>query len=375
MQFQDALTLDAPRKTSDGFMAVRAKAARSGVYDYLGSEVDPKGTKFKPNDIVKVYRSEAEVFDKASVHSFIAKPITNDHPAQPVTAANWRDHTRGGVMNALRDGDFLAFDLTIMDAQAVADVEAGKRELSNGYACDLAFEDGTAPDGTAYQAVQRNIRGNHVAIVARGRAGSKCRIGDQSPNSDGGNEFAACDALPHLIDHLKGKRSMNFIMLDGLKVDLDDGDAVKIAVTKLQATKDEAIAAKDAAETKVATLTTEKATLDAKIVTLEQQVKDSAITPAKLRDAAKVYADAAAKAKALGVTVTDEMGEADIQKAVVTAKLGDAAKDWTPDMVSVSFATMTADTKIEPKHDPIHAPKAMTTDNASVRDLVRASQY
>lgn len=376
MKFQDALTIDAPRKTSDGFLVTRARAARAGVYDYLGSEVDPKGTKFKPNDVVKVYRPEAEVFDKASVHSFIAKPITNDHPSQPVTAANWRDHTRGGVMNALRDGDFLAFDLTIMDAQAVADVEAGKRELSNGYACDLAFEDGTAPDGTAYQAVQRNIRGNHVAIVARGRAGSACRIGDGAPQiSDGGNEWSACDAIPEIIQDLKRTRFMNFIMLDELKVDLADADAVKAAVTKLQAAKDAAITAKDEADKKVATLTTESATKDAKIVTLEKQIEDSKLTPAKLRDAAKAYALTVDKAKALGVTVTDEMDEAAIQKAVVAAKLGDAAKDWTDVQIAASFATMTADANVEPRHDPIRAPRAMTTDNSSVRDLVRASQY
>ena len=372
-QFADTLTIDSARRTADGYLRVVAKGTRVGIQKYLGREVDPSGKTFAADQIVNVYRPPAEVFDKASLASSVGRPITDDHPTVPVTADNWREHIRGAIGGAVKDGEWVRFDLAFMDAGLIGKVDAGKVELSGGYACDVSFESGTTDDGQAFDAVQRNIRFNHLAVVDKARAGPEARIGDAK--SDGGNEFAACDALPHLIDHLKGKRSMNFIMLDGLKVDLDDGDAVKIAVTKLQATKDEAIIAKDAAEAKVATLTTEKATLDAKIVTLEQQVKDSAITPAKLRDAAKVYADAAAKAKALGVTVTDEMGEADIQKAVVTAKLGDAAKDWTPEMVSVSFATMTADTKIEPKHDPIHAPKAMTTDNASVRDLVRASQY
>lgn len=371
MQFADILTLDAPKRTKDGYLAVRAKAARTGYYDYAGHEIDPENKHgLRDAAIVKVLRDTETVFDPRSAHSFIGKPITDDHPSEAVTSENWRDHARGVVMGAKwEEGGYLAFDLMLTDAATIAKVEDGKRELSNGYSAELQFGDFTAPDGTKCQAKQVSVVGNHVAIVAKGRAGPTCRI------SDGGNGFPPCKSNPQAIDHLKGKRSMNFIMLDGLKVDLDDGDAVKIAVTKLEAKVADATTAKDAAETKVATLTTEKATLDAKIVTLEQQVKDSAITPAKLRDAAKVYADTAAKAKALGVTVTDEMGEADIQKAVVTAKLGDAAKDWTPEMVSVSFATMTADTKIEPKHDPIHAPKAMTTDNASVRDFVRAAQY
>jgi hypothetical protein len=32
MFMSDALILDAPRRTADGYMAVRAKAARTGVY-------------------------------------------------------------------------------------------------------------------------------------------------------------------------------------------------------------------------------------------------------------------------------------------------------------------------------------------------------
>lgn len=380
VQFSDALTLDAPRKLRDGYLVAQALAARAGVYDYLGSEVDPQGTKFKPNDVVKVYRPAEEVFAADSVASFFAKPITNDHPTVSVTADNWKQHTRGAVMGAKRrvidKDEYLAFDLALMDAEAINAVESGKRELSNGYACDLAFEDGVAPDGTAYQAVQRNIRGNHVAIVDRGRAGSQCRIGDGAPQiSDGGNDWSACDAIPEIIQDLKRTRFMNFIMLDELKVDLADADAVKAAVTKLQAAKDAAITAKDEAEAKVATLTTESATKDAKIVTLEKQIEDAKLTPAKLREAAKAYALTVDKAKALGVTVTDEMDEAAIQKAVVTAKLGDAAKDWTADQIAVSFATMTADAKIEPKHDPISAPRAFATDNASVRNFARASQY
>ena len=149
---------------------------------------------------------------------------------------------------------------------------------------------------------------------------------------------------------------MNFIMLDELKVDLDDADAVKAAVAKLQAAKDAATTAKDAAETKVAELTTEALSKDAKIATLEKQVADSAITPAKLRDAAKSYQAVADKAKSLGVAITDEMDEAGIQKAVVTAKLGDAAKDWNDVQIAASFATLTKGAATGPRHDPITAP-------------------
>lgn len=367
MQFQDALTLDAPRKLRDGYLVAQALAARAGVYDYLGSEVDPQGAKFKPNDVVKVYRPAEEVFAADSVASFFAKPITNDHPTVSVTADNWKQHTRGAVMGAKRrvidKEEYLAFDLALMDADAISAVESGKRELSNGYACDLAFEDGTAPDGTAYQAVQRNIRGNHVAIVDRGRAGSQCRIGDAK--SDGGNEWSACDALPHLIDHLKGKRSMNFIMLDGLKVDLDDGDAVKALVTKLQTQASDAITARDTAVSQTVADAATIVAKDAEIAALTQKLADAAITPAKLADAAKEYADVQEKAKALGVQFAADADTASIKKAVVDAKMGDKAKDYPAEHIAIAFDSLTAGVKVgdggqqHQQHQVITAPVAL----------------
>jgi hypothetical protein len=133
MLFADSLQFDHPRKTADGYLVVRARASRSGIYDYLGKEIDPEGKTFAADQVVKVYRSEAEVFAQDSVASFLMKPVTNDHPSQPVTAENWRDHAKGVVGKALRDGDFLAFDIVLMDKATIVDVESGKRELSNGY--------------------------------------------------------------------------------------------------------------------------------------------------------------------------------------------------------------------------------------------------
>ena len=96
--------LDAPKRTRDGYLAVRAKAARPGVYDYLGSEIDPENKHgLRDKGMVKVLRDENTVFDRAAVQSFIGKPVTNDHPSQPVTAGNWRDHARGTIMGAAKE--------------------------------------------------------------------------------------------------------------------------------------------------------------------------------------------------------------------------------------------------------------------------------
>jgi hypothetical protein len=368
MFMSDTLTLDAPRRTKEGFLAVRAKAARSGVYDYLGAEVDPEGAKFKATDIVKVYRPETEVFDKASIGSFFAKPITDNHPSQAVTKDNWRQHARGAVMGALRDGEHLAFDLALMDAAAIDAVDSGKRELSNGYSCDLSIEDGTAPDGTAYQAVQRNIRGNHIAIVDRGRAGPECRIRDA----------AICDSLPTLSQLFQdsGERTVKKLIIDGLQVDLSDAAATEVAITKLQgqlADSNKALTDATTAHDKAL------AAKDAEIDDLKGKVVDQATIDARADEKAEVVA----KAKAI---VGDKLGEtagktpADIRRTVVQIRCGDAAvTDKSDDYVAARFDALkdgasdsrtpnALDTAI--KHTP-----ASIADGAAVRDLARAAQY
>lgn len=342
MQLHDALTLDAPRRTKDGFMGVRARAARAGIYEYLGSEVDPQGSRFKASDVVRVYRPAEEVFAADSVASFLAKPVTNDHPSVPVTADNWRQHARGAIMGALNDGQYLAFDLTIMDRDAIDAIDAGKRELSNGYNCDLDWTAGTTPEGQAYDAVQRNIRGNHVAIVDRGRAGSACRISDSKP-------FAACDANPAILADLNKGNVMKKIVLDGLQVDLSDADAVAAAVTKLQ---DQAKASADEADE----YKKKMAAKDGEIAALTKQLADAkaAAEPAAID---KLVADRAAlvsTVKALeSAIVTDGKTDAQIRRELVEAKLGDVGKALDDAAIPGAFAVLAKDAEKTEAKDAI----------------------
>lgn len=366
MQLADALTIDAPRRTADGYLAVRAKAARTGVYDYLAAEVGAPST-FKPTDVVKVYRDAAEVFAADSVRSFIGRPITSDHPAEAVTATNWKDHARGTVMGAMRDGDYLAFDLVLMDAGAISAVENGKRELSNGYQCQLDWTPGTAPDGQRYDARQIGIRGNHVALVDHGRAGSNCAIKD-------GERFALCDANPAAMAGISTKEPtfMSTITIDGLPVNLGDEAAVRAVIAK----KDEAIASAQTAlsdaNAKVSTLTGEK-------TALESQLADAkaALDPAKL-DA--MVADRAAligKVKAIAPTIaTDGKTDADLRRAVVEAKLGDGAKAMDDAAITGAFAVLTVDAKpVETVQNIAPAKPVTATDGASVVAAIRAARY
>lgn len=367
MFFADTLTLDAPKRTADGYMAVRARAARTGIYDYLASEIGAPADRFKPTDTIKVYRDEAEVFSRDAVSSFIGRPITNDHPRDAVTAANWRDHARGTVMGAMRDGDYLAFDLVLMDAAAIKAVEAGKRELSNGYACKLDWTPGTTPDGQHYDARQVGIRGNHVALVDAGRAGPNCAIKD-------GEGFAICDANPAALAGLNPKgNAVKKIVIDGLQVDLTDGDAVAAAISKLQdkaATAETALADAKAAHDRAI------AAKDAEIDGLKAKVIDQAQIDALADAKAAVVADA----KRL---VGDKLGEtagksvADVRRAALIAKLGDAALEGkSDDYVAARFDAAIDALTIKPTDSTVaNLSPAKFADTASVRNLVRAARY
>ena len=367
MQFTDRLALDAPKRTRDGFLAVRAKAARAGVYDYLGKEVDPQGTRFNHNDIVKVYRPVSEVFASDSVASFLAKPVTNNHPNVPVTADNWKDHARGINMGALRDGEYLAFDLVIMDADLISQVEGGKRELSNGYSCSLTFGDGITPDGIAFNATQSNIRGNHIAVVDRGRAGSECRIDDETA---GGNTFANCDANPLLTEQISKKGFNMKIMLDGLHVDLTDAEAVKAAFEKVKGDAEKSV--NDAgvelvdAKALVATLTAEKSAL-------EKQLADAQAVDLDALVADRVALVATAKALNSKI-VTDGKSANDIRKEIVSAELGALADSYDAAQISAAFAVIAKDGRSNAdKVVPIVNVNSFQTGDASA--IIRNARY
>ncbi len=158
----DRGTLRPAKRLADGRLRVDAILTRSGVFDY----VNPDGT------IRREYRPDAEVFAPESLESFSLVPLTNDHPPVMITAENAREYACGSVgENIRRDGDQMIATLMVTDATLIAAMEAGKRDVSNGYHCDLDETPGVTPNGERYDAVQRNIRGNHAAIVERGRAG------------------------------------------------------------------------------------------------------------------------------------------------------------------------------------------------------------
>lgn len=166
-------------RTPEGFLiCLNVPIARTGTMVYAAGELGLSGD---PSRLITVNRDAADVFEPATLASFEGKPVTNDHPAEDVTPANYAVYEKGHVQNVRRGtGEhdcFLLADLHIKDPLLIADIESGKREVSCGYCC--TYED--RPDGTF---IQREIRGNHVAVVNEGRAGSKVAIKDSAQGVD-----------------------------------------------------------------------------------------------------------------------------------------------------------------------------------------------
>lgn len=179
----DFFSLSSRRVTGDGHLVARGTLARVGIQQYrrfeLGLDGDPMG-------IVKLYRPPEEVFAPDSMRTFENVPITINHPAgNVVNASNRAAVDKGTVANIGRVGDFMDGDLTFKAKEAVDALESGKSQLSNGYTFDLDLTSGYAADHGAYDGIQRNIRGNHVALVDSARCGSACRVGDSADNNPG----------------------------------------------------------------------------------------------------------------------------------------------------------------------------------------------
>lgn len=171
-------------KTPEGFLICKdVPIARTGTQQYRGCEFGGPVA----DGIYNVQRPEAEVFDRAAVASFEGKPVCDEHPEKDVTPDNYGRYMKGVCRDVRRgDGDLsncLVADLVIYDADLINKIEAGKREISCGYDCLWNPTSDSSYD-------QLEIRGNHVAVVDRGRAGHKVAIRDTADDKKGGTKMS-----------------------------------------------------------------------------------------------------------------------------------------------------------------------------------------
>ena len=169
-------------KTPEGYLVcVDAILARTGPQVYKHSQVYD-GSTDEITD-VEVDRKPEQVFSPQAIASFENKPLTIQHPNEPVTIANHkelyhgfaRDIRRAVKRNGqiltgskrptqLQDGDqeVLVGNIIVTTSDAIEAINDGLEFLSCGYDCDITQTD--KPE-------QINIRGNHIALCDNPRAG------------------------------------------------------------------------------------------------------------------------------------------------------------------------------------------------------------
>ncbi|WP_286775860.1 MULTISPECIES: DUF2213 domain-containing protein [unclassified Pseudomonas] len=340
MILQDSVTASNVRRTSDGYLVAEARVARTGIQDYLGTEIDPDnehGLRDKP--IVKVYRPESSVFHKDAMQSYAYRPMTNGHPGgEGVNAKNWKDHAIGQTGGeVVRDGEFVKVPLVLMDAKAIEDYEAGKRELSMGYGAEVVFQDGQTAEGEHYDVYLGPMKMNHLSLEHRARGGEKLRIGDNDPTPPkGGHQMAD---------------SLRTVIVDGLSVQTTDQGAQAIEKLTKQL-NDAGINVKVLTDAHAVALAGKDAEI-VKITAALDDAKAKILTDAQVDALVKSRTDLVTQAKALHDADYTGKSADEIRKAVVVAKFGDAAIAGQPDAyVKARFDIMVEDAAKNPSGDP-----------------------
>lgn len=309
---------------TDGFMRDSPIVARTGVYEYR----NPDGT------IRREYRPADEVFASDALNSFRGKPITVLHPKKgKITAANAFGTAIGSILSDgyPKDEKYVACDIVIFAPDKI-----GKhRELSLGYRCDCEETPGVSPDGQAYDAIQRNIRINHLAVVPLARAGMKARLncdGDEIIESEetqnmskfkiDGVEHEVTEAVANYITALQSRADAAETSLTATKETLAGVTASK---TELQSKLDAMTSERDGVQGKLDAMTAERDSLKTKVDAAEADKKaavDKAVedTKKEVKERAELEADAK-KAKC---DKTDGMDNKALKIAIIKAVRGDS---------------------------------------------------
>lgn len=166
----------------NGYVEIKGNPlSKVGVFPYLGREIGAP----EPDRIYKVYRPEDELSSPETIASFRLMPLVDEHAMLGDEADGFTPAERKGVQGVIGedvyfDAPYLRGNLKIYSESARGLVRSGaKRELSPGYRFKLDPTPGTF-NGEAYDAIQREIRANHLALVEEGRTGPDVAVLDSA---------------------------------------------------------------------------------------------------------------------------------------------------------------------------------------------------
>ena len=232
-------------ETPEGYLTVHVPITRPGVFPYQRHD----GT------VQMEAKLPEEIFNDRVIYSARSKPVTDEHPNEPVTIENYQKYAKGMSHTDSRIEDLKVYvSLTITDRELIRKIHDGKNEISIGFMSDVVAEKGTYA-GDSYEYVQRNIEINHIAIVDKGRAGPEVAIRADSDAWQVKNEK-------------KGGHTMPVFKIDGKDFEVDS--VVKAHIEKLEAQKAQA----EAKATQLDALQGRHDALETKLANTEKELAD-----------------------------------------------------------------------------------------------------
>lgn len=155
--------------------------SRVGIFEYLGKDVSPE---FEADQRVRVLRSEEELSHPDTIESLKLLPWIDEHVMLGPSETGLTAPEQKGIEGVT--GENVYFDAAtgklLSNIKVFSDnmddlIAAGKRELSLGYRCKYKVCSGIW-NGQQYDAIQTDIRGNHLALVKEGRMGHDVAVLD-----------------------------------------------------------------------------------------------------------------------------------------------------------------------------------------------------
>ena len=208
----DVAPIEKYELTPEGYLRCWSTIARTGVQMYTDAD----------GSVRREYRPETEVASPESLASFAGKAITLEHPPVLLDSANTKDYQIGfSGTEVVYDNGFVRAVMTITDQDAIERIMRGDaKEVSAGYRVNYEANAGVTDSGENYDGIQKEISGNHIAVVRRGRAGPQVKL-----------HLDRLDAAdPSLITPIEEPSMTAKVNFDGAEFEVTE--SVALAVTK-----------------------------------------------------------------------------------------------------------------------------------------------
>ena len=208
----DVAPIEKYELTPEGYLRCWSTIARTGVQMYTDAD----------GSVRREYRPETEVASPESLASFAGKAITLEHPPVLLDSANTKDYQIGfSGTEVVYDNGFVRAVMTITDQDAIERIMRGDaKEVSAGYRVNYEANAGVTDSGENYDGIQKEISGNHIAVVRRGRAGPQVKL-----------HLDRLDAAdPSLITPIEEPSMTAKVNFDGAEFEVTE--SVALAITK-----------------------------------------------------------------------------------------------------------------------------------------------